>query len=55
MTLQKRLDGVEAALEERVEERLEAEITAMLEVLERNLTREEFVKVARILAHADGQ
>jgi hypothetical protein len=56
VTLQKRLGRLEeAALEELIEQRLEAEITAMLEVLERNLIRQEFVKVAHILAHADGQ
>jgi hypothetical protein len=54
VTLQKRLGRLEeAALEEYVDQRLVAEIEEMLGVLERNLRTEEFLKVARTLAHAD--
>ncbi len=55
VTLQKRLDAVEAALEERIEERVEEEIMALLAHLERNLTEEEFLKVAHILVQGDRQ
>jgi hypothetical protein len=48
VTLQKRLGRLEeAALEEYVDQRLVAEIEEMLRVLERNLSAEEFLKVAR--------
>jgi hypothetical protein len=54
VTLQKRLERLEeAALEEYVDQHLVAEIEEMLRVLERNLSAEEFLKVARTLAHAD--
>ena len=49
-----RNDGIE--VESRVEERMRLEIEAMLDVLEKKLTREEFIKVARVVveAGADG-
>lgn len=51
---QKRLGALEdAAVEERVEKRLEEELTDMFELLEERLDRETFIRVARILAHAD--
>ena len=55
MTLQKRLDAVEAALEERIEERLEEELTSLLSLLEQHLSREEFLKVAHILARGPSE
>ncbi len=55
MTLQKRLDAVEAALEERIEERLEEELTSLLSLLEQHLSREEFLKVAHILARGHSE
>jgi hypothetical protein len=55
VTLQKRLDAVEAALEERIEERLEEELTSLLSLLEQHLSREEFLKVAHILARGPSE
>ena len=55
MTLQKRLDAVEAALEERIEERLEEELTNLLSLLEQHLSREEFLKVAHVLARGPSE
>ena len=51
MTLQKRLGALEAVVEARVEE----EFMAFYAVLERHLSREEFLKVVRIAAHVDEQ
>jgi hypothetical protein len=54
VTLQKRLDVLDAVMEERVEElieeRVEEEITNFLSLLEQHLSREEFLKVAHIAA-----
>jgi hypothetical protein len=54
VTLQKRLDVLEAVTEERVEElieeRVEEEIMNFLSLLEQHLSREEFLKVAHIAA-----
>jgi hypothetical protein len=51
---EKRLGALEGAeLEEGVEKRLEEELTDMFELLEERLDRETFIRVARILAHAD--
>ena len=50
MALRKRLGALEAALVERIEERVEEEITNLLSLLEQHLSREEFLKVARIIA-----
>jgi hypothetical protein len=41
--------ALEDYIESRVEERMRLEIEAMLDVLEEKLTREEFIKVARIV------
>ncbi len=46
----RRISAVESRLEAIVEERLEAELEAAVELLEANLSREEFTRVARILA-----
>jgi hypothetical protein len=54
VALRKRLDALEAVVEERleelIEERVEEEITNFLSLLEQHLSREEFLKVARIVA-----
>jgi hypothetical protein len=50
--LDKRLSTLEAYIESCVDERLRQELEAMLELLEERLTREEFVRVARILAES---
>jgi hypothetical protein len=49
VTLKKRLGALEEVVEARVEERLEEELMALLELLE-HLRSEEFVKVACIAA-----
>jgi hypothetical protein len=51
--LDRRVGALEEYIESRVEERMRLEIEAMLDVLEENLTREEFIKVARIIAKVD--
>jgi len=50
--LGKRVGALEGYVNARVEERLRLEIEAMLDVLEEQLTREEFIKVVRIVAEA---
>jgi hypothetical protein len=56
MGLEKRVGRLEEEeLEEIVDERVVAEITEMLEVLEERLDRETFLRVARILAEAGGE
>jgi DNA-binding LytR/AlgR family response regulator len=52
--LDKRLSAVEAYIETRVEEGLRRELEAALEILEERLAREEFARVARILAEMGG-
>ena len=48
--LDQRLSALEAYIESRVEEKLRQELDAALDLLQEQLTREEFVRVARILA-----
>jgi hypothetical protein len=50
VTLKMRLGALEAVVEARVEERLEKEFMALLELLAQHHSREEFLKVARIAA-----
>jgi hypothetical protein len=52
-SLNGRVRRLEEYVESRVEERMRLEIEAMLDVLEEKLTREEFLKVARIIVRAD--
>jgi hypothetical protein len=51
-SLNKRAGALEEYIEGQVQERFEAEVEALVDVLERELTREEFVKVARIVREA---
>jgi hypothetical protein len=51
-SLKGRVGALEEYIESRVEEAMRLEIEAMLDVLEEKLTREEFIKVARIVAEA---
>jgi hypothetical protein len=51
----KRLSALEAYIETRVEEGLLQELEAAFDRLEEHLTREAFVRVARILAERDGE
>ncbi len=59
MGLRKRLGALEAVVEERleelIEERVEEEITNFLSLLEQHLSREEFLKVAHILARGPSE
>jgi hypothetical protein len=48
----KRIGALEEYIEGRVEERMREEIEALLDFLEARLAREEFIKVARIVAEA---
>jgi hypothetical protein len=54
-SLKGRVEVFEGYIERRVEEELEREWEVVLRVLEERLTREEFVKVVRILAEADSK
>jgi hypothetical protein len=51
-SLHKRTGVLEEFIEGQVEERMRCEIEAVLNVLEEKLDREEFLKVARIIAEA---
>ena len=53
-SLDKRAGALEEYIESRVEERMRLELEAMLDVLEEGLTREEFIKVVRIVAGVSG-
>jgi hypothetical protein len=59
VALRKRLGALEAVVEERleelIEERLEEELTSLLSLLEQHLSREEFLKVAHILARGPSE
>jgi hypothetical protein len=59
VALWKRRDALEAVVgkrvEECIEERVEEEITNFLTLLEQHLSREEFLKVARIAAWGPGE
>ena len=50
--LHKRTEALEEYIEGQVEVRMRLEVEAIVEVLEEKLTREEFLKVARILVEA---
>jgi hypothetical protein len=49
-SLERRLESLERLVEGRVEARLAEELEAALDRLERHMTREEVIRVARILA-----
>jgi hypothetical protein len=55
VALRKRLDALEAVVGKRVEERVEEELTSLLSLLEQHLSREEFLKVAHILARGPSE
>ncbi len=48
-SLHKRTGALEEYIQSQVQERMRLEVEAMLDVLEAKLTREEFLRVARIL------
>jgi len=49
-SLERRLENFEGLVEGRVEARVREELEAALDRLERHMTREEVIRVARILA-----
>ena len=51
-SLNRRVGALEEYLESQVQARMEAEIEAILDALEAKLTREEFLKFARIVMEA---
>jgi hypothetical protein len=55
VALQKRLDALEAVVGKRIEERVEEEIINLLSLLEQHLSREEFLKVAHVLARGPSE
>ena len=54
-SLHKRTGALEEYIESQVEERMRLEVEAIVEVLEEKLTREEFLKVARIILEAGAE
>jgi hypothetical protein len=52
-SVERRIGALEEYIESQVAERMRLEVEAMLDVLEEGLTREEFLKVARIITEAD--
>jgi hypothetical protein len=48
-SLKRRTGALEEYIESQVRERMRLEVEALVDVLEKNLTREEFIKVARIV------
>ncbi len=50
MGMRRRVSGLEDFIGKRVEERLEQELEGMLDRLEQNLPREEFVRVLEIVS-----
>jgi hypothetical protein len=54
--LNKRAGALEEYIESQVQERMRLEVEALVDLLEEKLTREEFLKVARIiLERGEGQ
>jgi hypothetical protein len=51
-SLNRRAGALEEYIESQVQERFEEEVEALVDLLEKELTREEFVKVARIVREA---
>ena len=53
-SIERRVSALEQYVNELVEERMKQEVEAMLDLLEKHLTREEFIKVARIVVNESG-
>jgi hypothetical protein len=53
--LNKRAGALQEYIESQVQERFEAEVEALVDLLEEKLSREEFVKVARIVIESRGE
>ena len=48
-SMERRISALEEYINQRVKEQMEREVEALIDLLEERLTREEFVKVARIV------
>ncbi len=48
-SIERRVSALEEYVNQLVEERMKQEVEGMLDLLEEHLTREEFIKVARIV------
>ena len=48
-SIERRVSALEEYINQRVEERMRLEVEAMLDLLEKHLTRDEFIKVARVI------
>ncbi len=53
--MNKRAGALQEYIESQVQERFEAEVETLVDLLEEKLSREEFVKVARIVIEAEGE
>ncbi len=53
--MNKRAGALQEYIESRVQGCLEAEVEALMDLLDEKLTREEFLKVARIVLEAEGE
>jgi hypothetical protein len=55
MKLGRRVDALEEYVNRLVAERMEQEVEALVDLLEKHLTRDEFIKVARIVVNEGGE
>ena len=53
-SIERRIGALEEYVNELVAERMKREVEAFLDLLEKQLTRDEFVKVARVALNEDG-
>ena len=53
-SIERRIGALEEYVNELVAERMKQEVEALLDLLEKQLTRDEFVKVARVALNEDG-
>ena len=54
-SIERRVSALEQYVNELVEERIKQEVEAMLDLLEKHLSRDEFVKVARVVVREGGR
>ena len=53
-SIERRIGALEAYINQLVAERMEQEIETLLDLLEKHLSRDEFIKVARIVVEEGG-
>ena len=53
-SIERRIGALEEYVNELVAERMKQEVEVLLDLLEKQLTRDEFVKVARVALNEDG-